>query len=81
MVDFAISYQTEYIFESRGKNKNAAPPLPKEQQTQVIFGKQDNVKIRKNGTVSLTLNYVPMSFYTTKTTIFFLNPIIGEFQH
>lgn len=22
-----------------------------------------------------------MSLYTTKTTIFFLNPIIGEFQH
>jgi hypothetical protein len=77
MVDFNITYQTEYIFESRGKNKNAPQPLPKEQQIQTVYGKQENVKIRKNGTVSLTLNYIPMSFYTTKTTIFFLNPIIG----
>lgn len=65
----------------KGKNKNAAPPLPKEMQAQTIFGKQENVKIRKNGTATLTLNYIPMSLYTTKTTIFFLNPIVGEFQH
>jgi hypothetical protein len=22
-----------------------------------------------------------MSMYTTKTTIFFINPVVGEFQH
>ena len=76
MVDFTISYQTEYIFD-KNKNKNPGSLLPKEQQIQTIYGKQENVKIRKNGTASLTLNYLPMSMYTTKTTIFFLNPIIG----
>ena len=39
------------------------------------------MKIRKNGTTTLTLNYIPTANYTTKTTIFFLNSIIGEFQH
>ena len=80
MVDFGISYQTEYIFETRGK-KNQVPPLAPDAQIQTIYGKQENIKIRKNGTVTLTLNYIPTSLFTTKTTIFFLNPIIGEFQH
>ena len=48
---------------------------------QTIYGKHENIKIRKNGTVNLILNYIPTSLYATKTTIFFLNPIIGEFQH
>ena len=39
MIDFNINYQTEYIFESRGKNKNAPQPLPKEQQIQTVYGK------------------------------------------
>ena len=80
MVDFTISYETEYIFESRGK-KNYVPPLSSDQKVQTIYGKQDNIKIRKNGTITLTLNYIPTTLFTTKTTIFFLNPIIGEFQH
>lgn len=29
----------------------------------------------------MTLNYVPMSMFTTKTTIFFVNEVVGEFQH
>ena len=74
MVDFQITYQTEYIFESKHlKGKNPSPPLPKPLQVQTIFGKGDNIKIRKNATASLTLNYVPMSMFTTKTTIFFVN--------
>ena len=81
IVDFSITYQTEYIFEKTGRGKNAAPPLPKDQQIQTIYGKHDNIKIRKNGSANLTLNYIPTCYYTTKTTIFFLNPIIGEFQH
>ena len=39
------------------------------------------MKIRKNGIISLTLNYIPISLYTTRTVIYFSNPIIGEFQH
>lgn len=82
LVDFSITYQTEYIFESRLlKGKNATPPLPKEQQVQTIYGKGDSIKIRKNGTATLTLNYVPMSMFTTRTTIFFVNEVVGEFQH
>ena len=77
MVDFAITYQTEYLFENRGRKKGGEPPLPKDQQIQTTYGKQENIKIRKNGTATLTLNYVPMSYYSTKTTIFFLNPVIG----
>lgn len=39
MVDFAISYQTEYIFENnKQKNKNNVP-LAKEDQIQTIYGK------------------------------------------
>lgn len=63
------------------KGKNPTPPLPKPQQVQTIFGKGENIKIRKNATASLTLNYVPMSLFTTKTTIFFVNDVVGEFQH
>lgn len=50
-------------------------------QVQTIFGKGENIKIRKNGTATLTLNYVPMSMFTTRTTIFFVNQVVGEFQH
>ena len=50
-------------------------------QVQTIFGKGENIKIRKNGTATLTLNYVPMSMFTTRTTIFFVNEVVGEFQH
>ena len=39
------------------------------------------MKIRKNGSVSLTLNYIPTSLYTTRTIIYFCNSIVGEFQH
>lgn len=83
VVDFAITYETEYIFDnmSRGKNKAEKPPLSPEEQVQTIYGKVDNVKIRKNGTVSLTLNYIPTSLYTTRTIIYFCNSIVGEFQH
>jgi len=78
MVDFQITYQTEYIFESKYlKGKNAAPPLPKNMQVQTIYGKGENIKIRKNGTATLTLNYVPMSMFTTRTTIFFVNDVVG----
>lgn len=80
MVDFTISYQTEYLFENRAKKKGD-PPLPKDLQIQTIYGKQESIKIRKNGTATLAFNYIPMSLYSTKTTIFFLNPVIGEFQH
>ena len=80
MVDFSITFETEYIFETRGK-KNTNPPLSSDQKIQTVYGKQENIKIRKNGTISLTLNYIPTTLFTTKTTIFFLNPIIGEFQH
>ncbi len=41
----------------------------------------DNVKIRKNGNASLTLNYIPTSLYTTRTVIYFSNQVVGEFQH
>jgi hypothetical protein len=83
VVDFAITYETEYIFENLGggKNKSEKTPLPQEDQIQTIYGKVDNVKIRKNGNMSLTLNYIPTSLYTTRTVIYFCNPIIGEFQH
>lgn len=47
----------------------------------VIFCKQENVKIRKNGTVSLILSYIPLSLFTTKTTLIFSNSYVGEFQH
>ena len=83
MVDFSIVYETEYIFENRpiktSKHKHEPPhaPLPKTEQIQVVYGKQDNIKIRKNGSATLVLNYIPMSLYTTKTTILFINPIIG----
>lgn len=80
MVDFTITYQTEYLFDNKNKKKGE-PPLPKDNQIQTIYGKQEGIKIRKNGTATLILNYVPMSYYSTKTTIFFLNPVIGEFQH
>ena len=40
LVDFTITYQTEYIFETKMmKGKNSAPPLPKELQVQTIYGK------------------------------------------
>ena len=64
-----------------GYNKNEKPSLPVEEQIQTIYGKVDNVKIRKNGSVTLTLNYIPTSFYTTRTIIYFTNSIVGEFQH
>jgi hypothetical protein len=48
---------------------------------QTIYGKVDNVKIRKNGSVSLVLNYIPTTLYSTRTVIYFSNNIIGEFQH
>ena len=50
-------------------------------QIQTIYGKADSIKIRKNGTATLTLNYIPMSLFTTRTTIFFVNNIVGQFQH
>lgn len=81
LVDFSITYQTEYIFEARSLKGKQGPPLAPEQQVQTIFGKAENIKIRKNGTASLTLNYVPMSMFTTRTTIFFVNEVVGEFQH
>lgn len=78
LVDFAITYQTEYIFESKLlKGKNPSPPLPKQMQIQTIYGKGDNIKIRKNGTSTLTLNYIPTSMFTTRTTIFFVNEVVG----
>jgi hypothetical protein len=46
-------------------------------QIQTIYGKADSIKIRKNGTATLTLNYIPMSLFTTRTTIFFVNNIVG----
>jgi len=63
------------------KGKNPGVPLPKDQQIQTVYGKADNIKIRKNATATLTLNYVPMSMFTTRTTIFFVNNVVGEFQH
>ena len=82
LVDFQITYQTEYIFDNKYlKGKNPTPPLPKPMQIQTIYGKGENIKIRKNGTATLILNYVPMSMFTTRTTIFFVNDIVGEFQH
>jgi hypothetical protein len=50
-------------------------------QIQTIYSKAENIKIRKNGTGTVTLNYIPMSMFTTKTTIFFVNNVVGEFQH
>lgn len=83
VVDFQITYETEYIFENipKVKGRPEKVPLPEEDQVQTIYGKVDNVKIRKNGTVSLTLNYIPIAFYTTRTVIYFSNNIVGEFQH
>lgn len=48
---------------------------------QTIYGKLDNIKIRKNGSASLTLNYIPTSLYATRTIIYFSNIMVGEFQH
>lgn len=82
LVDFAITYETEYIFENAPKGKKTEKILlAEEEQLQTIYGKVDNVKIRKNGTVSLTLNYIPTSLYTTRTIIYFCNAMVGEFQH
>ena len=72
-MEFGVTYQTEYIFES----KNKKPVLDKADQIQVVYGKQESLKIRKNGNAQLTLQYIPMSMYKTKTTILFLNPVIG----
>ena len=78
LVDFTITYQTEYIFDNKYlKAKNPIPPLPKDMQIQTIYGKAENIKIRKNGTGTLTLNYIPMSMFTTRTTIFFVNNVVG----
>ena len=55
------------------KGRNPLPPLPKPMQIQTIYGKGDNIKIRKNGSATLTLNYIPMSMFTTRTTVFFVN--------
>ncbi len=84
IVDFAITYETEYIFENVAKSKGGKhehAPLNEEDQVQTIYGKVDNVKIRKNGSVTLTLNYIPTSLHTTRTIIYFSNSIVGEFQH
>ena len=76
LVDFAITIQTEYLFDQT-KSKNFIAPLPKDQQIQTIYAKVDNIKIKRLGGSSLTLNYIPISMYATKTTIFFINVAIG----
>lgn len=81
MVDFNITYETEYIFDLTKQKGKLAATLTKEEQMQTIYGKIDNVKIRKNGVTSITLNYIPSSLYTTRTVIYFINANIGEFQH
>ncbi len=81
MADFSVSVQTEYIYEKKAAKPGSVKPLNKEQELQTIFPKFEVAKLRKNVSTPFYISYIPTSMHTTKTTIMFSNPTVGEFQH
>lgn len=81
VADFSVTIQTEYIYEKKSVKPGTIKPLTKEQELQTIFPKFEVVKLRKNVNTQFQIAYIPTSLHTTKTTLVFSNPNVGEFQH
>ena len=79
--DFSVAVITEYIYEKKSVKPGTVKPLSKDQEVQSIFPKFEVVKLRKNANTAFQVSYVPISMHTTKTTLVFSNPTVGEFQH
>lgn len=81
VADFSVSVITEYVYEKKSVKPGTTKQLSKEQEVQTIFPKFEMVKLRKNVSTPFQMSYVPTSMHTTKTTLVFSNPTVGEFQH
>lgn len=46
-----------------------------------FFCKMQNVRLKRKGTYTLTMNFVPMVYETQKAYLIFSDPNVGEFQH
>ncbi|CAD8117028.1 unnamed protein product [Paramecium sonneborni] len=77
-----ITHEKKQIEQQKKKGKsNQQQIISQEEEFPAFFCQQEKVRIRKNQTINLTLQYIPLTMDTHKCQIVLTDPQVGEFQH
>ncbi|CAD8106047.1 unnamed protein product [Paramecium primaurelia] len=79
-----ITHEKKQQDQQKKRGKQVIQQIQQQNQEEefpAFFCQQDRIRIRKNQTINLILQYIPLIMETHKCQIVFTDPQVGEFQH